>query len=838
MEHGQSNADQNESLGPHIVLNSPQTSTITQPLSETQEHSLTSRDKSVSLEDRKPVSLSPADRPSIIQPIHYSLHIEVEGSEVPGLDASRPLRINNDDGYQEIEDVAEKLVRGHFEDALASKELYLRYGSGTIVGDPSYGSGTIVGDPSYLGVQTLMDREEWQNLCKDLDQLWTSKLPRSYKNLRLDIFRKYHAVHNHAFGKKTFATTKRDEIGSLMQQTFNEKDYITRTDLKRVISMNTIRKIILETPPEGMKSQRQEDFVLHVQRMAPRLLAMCVYAKMNMTCLERLLEKGLSDASLPLDLNNCCHPDHREDFRTLLSQQDRFMAAVFWVKGQHQEFTESAILPFRYEPKETRPDRLVPEEINIESNNDNSVDDGDKSAKKKSHCGSGAFSNVYCVKIDPDHHNLSKVSIFRFGQHERHRLSLDQDRDSVFALKEFKDQPRSRGVEFSRELGMLTTLREHQNEHIVTHLATWTHGDKYCMLFPYARCNLRQYTKRVPFKKLGQEADMWLFKQFCGLADAIRSIHILPAADDPTSAASLVAPTHEIRRSGWHHDLKAENILFFRSNGYKYGTLRIADFGSAKVHVLRSGSANTRSPNGTPTYEAPEASDEGATSRPYDIWSLGCVFLELLTWAVCDSRAVEQFQLERRQRRHLYSPLNYQIDDGFWQSDATGKFTVRKSVLAWIEGLRKKKHAFQDVLDLVVEGMLVTDRKKRITAKDLSNALDKIYEKKGFKSKAHWASLSDRDPTLTCQPLDIPDYHTPEPKTPRIAPPITIHAPVSTDHLMASPVDNISPRSSLNPNWRNSSASETKLSPVPRSRGASISSWGSYPKTPELPDEG
>ncbi|CAL9222513.1 unnamed protein product [Arabidopsis halleri] len=75
-----------------------------------------------------------------------------------------------------------------------------------------------------------------------------------------------------------------------------------------------------------------------------------------------------------------------------------------------------------------------------------------------------------------------------------------------------------------------------------------------------------------------------------------------------------------------HCDLKPENILVFPSF-----ELKISDFGLSK----REGDSNWWLPNhpfaGTPIYMSPESISNGETRRGLDLWSLGCVVLEMYT---------------------------------------------------------------------------------------------------------------------------------------------------------------------------------------------------------------
>jgi serine/threonine protein kinase len=353
------------------------------------------------------------------------------------------------------------------------------------------------------------------------------------------------------------------------------------------------------------------------------------------------------------------------------------------------------------------------------------------------------------------------------------------------------------------------------------------------MLFPYAQCNLRQYMRRCEFDISDQGNSLWLLDQLRSLADALRIIHNLHTGG-LASRANLAGPASGMKKSGWHHDLKPENILCYRDRGSRFGKFCIADFGSGKVHTHRSGSINTGSKNGTVTYEPPEAQAEGRTSRPYDVFSLGCVFLELHVWAVCDYRSVKTFTSERSARRSSGS----QEDDGFWLRTKDGIITIRKSVTNWIQRLKQIDHHYHEVLDLVML-MIELDKTKRITAVLLWNRLDQIYNKKkidletlrdGYFPK--FKEPSQSKPRLCLNP---PDRRTSEPLVPIWIPQSQLRSTSNAartrlfyQKLTASRLER-SPITARDKHRRNSSAaSDSMLSVNSRPRNLSISSTRSH----------
>jgi serine/threonine protein kinase len=74
-----------------------------------------------------------------------------------------------------------------------------------------------------------------------------------------------------------------------------------------------------------------------------------------------------------------------------------------------------------------------------------------------------------------------------------------------------------------------------------------------------------------------------------------------------------------------HRDFKTANVLVS-----KEGVIKIADFGSAK-RVIGKGMAPSVSYNFTPLYTAPEVFGASSYDAGVDIWSLGCVLVEMAT---------------------------------------------------------------------------------------------------------------------------------------------------------------------------------------------------------------
>ncbi|EJT72245.1 serine/threonine protein kinase [Gaeumannomyces tritici R3-111a-1] len=74
-----------------------------------------------------------------------------------------------------------------------------------------------------------------------------------------------------------------------------------------------------------------------------------------------------------------------------------------------------------------------------------------------------------------------------------------------------------------------------------------------------------------------------------------------------------------------HKDIKPSNILV------KDGQILLADFGTSRICLDGHLTTNGNCREGTPRYWAPEVMDGADRNTASDIWSLGCVFLEMAT---------------------------------------------------------------------------------------------------------------------------------------------------------------------------------------------------------------
>lgn len=239
------------------------------------------------------------------------------------------------------------------------------------------------------------------------------------------------------------------------------------------------------------------------------------------------------------------------------------------------------------------------------------------------------------------------------------------DSNSSFAVKRLNSC--SREI-ISREVDALKRLSG--QKHIVPLLATFEYKNSYHLLFPWANANLRRYWAMFPNPSVDRRYGLWVAKQCKGMAEGLSIIHEPPPDQSGDYACEpALQPSHRQSHSsqsyGRHGDIKPEDKLWFRNGpNTEIGVLEIADFGLTRFHNRRSRS--NISPVGmgnSLTYRAPEFDiPDGLLSRSYDIWALGCVYLEFLTWYFMGWKGVMEFSTLREYKRN-----NLEADDAYFE---------------------------------------------------------------------------------------------------------------------------------------------------------------------------
>lgn len=252
-------------------------------------------------------------------------------------------------------------------------------------------------------------------------------------------------------------------------------------------------------------------------------------------------------------------------------------------------------------------------------------------------------------------------------------------------------------------------------------------------MFPWAEGrSLRDFWDSVPLPNPCAQTVYNTILQLRGIADALHSLHnfddgIADQFDGSDSAVVMDRDIPEMRfsndhgdtreqpdggtRNIRHGDLKPENILKFHDAGFSFGSLKIADLGLAKQHVVatqdRKNATSMR--YGTLRYEAPETVTAlKGRSRLYDIWSMGCITLEFVIWLLFGNNELNTFYSDLKKDNPQVCQY-YEIHPGVTPRRAE----VRRVVVKWMDYIEKSEpegrhdSAIRDLVEVVRKKLLV-----------------------------------------------------------------------------------------------------------------------------------
>ncbi|KAM7214155.1 Protein kinase-like domain containing protein [Rhypophila decipiens] len=315
---------------------------------------------------------------------------------------------------------------------------------------------------------------------------------------------------------------------------------------------------------------------------------------------------------------------------------------------------------------------------------------------------------------------------------------------NTYAIKQIHDNEDAADL-FAAEVAALKRLANCSTQRVIQLLATYEYRGRYHLIFLWADGNLLDmWENSSPPPTITTSVGIWLADEILGVVEGLQTIQ---------------APHGDLELEKFRHgDLKPENILCFSPTvpDKQWGrSLKIADLGLAKVHIdgLQKGT-KARTVAHTPTYRPPECDigDQLVTER-YDTWSLGCVFLEFMTWILGGCESLLEFENLRVQNDTDKEGLK---EDKFFETVQVKSIrtaVVKQSIIEWSYRLRAQTRCtryIDDMISMIMSGMLQVNPRDRITTENLLRGVREMREKCNQDALYFsQAGLAPDGPTLT-----------------------------------------------------------------------------------------
>lgn len=332
----------------------------------------------------------------------------------------------------------------------------------------------------------------------------------------------------------------------------------------------------------------------------------------------------------------------------------------------------------------------------------------------------GGNSEVWKVKIHDAHHNFQNVNTLVPNNH-------------YFAIKKLKSKD---DEDFRREVRNLQRLHNAEHPNLLSLLATYKYKGYYHLVFPWADGDLRRLWRSTPNPQAGKDEMRWLASQCASIASALRSVHAGAESwmqDDKSYSATGITdgPSDKQRMAmnkfGIHGDIKPENIFIFAKGQQKSFKTSLAMGPPNTANRSPSSTSSDSTPStdserdsrsGSPSSVADECimsiGDFGGgeffdastnpdplrqitvayrppeydtklrpVSRSWDVWGLGCTYLEFVTWFLLGPSGLTEFA-KRRTTRTAAGKLSDEYFETFIDGTQTGGIgaTLKESVLA------------------------------------------------------------------------------------------------------------------------------------------------------------
>ncbi|KAJ4424693.1 hypothetical protein N0V82_000621 [Gnomoniopsis sp. IMI 355080] len=187
---------------------------------------------------------------------------------------------------------------------------------------------------------------------------------------------------------------------------------------------------------------------------------------------------------------------------------------------------------------------------------------------------------------------------------------------------------------YRQERTCLTLMNQLKHPNVIPFLGSYTYRGDRNFLFPRLDMDLKKFLT-LPDRFGSFQHDFTFYSALRGLCSALLNIHELHLNQDRHGV--------DFDSIGYHHDIRPANILVNQE------TFILADFGlgNVKDSGVRSQTAWTQTLGDYLAPECMEGLQSQTVGRSIDIWAIGCLIADIVTYIHLGNKGVQEFSKER-----------------------------------------------------------------------------------------------------------------------------------------------------------------------------------------------
>ncbi|KAK0673583.1 hypothetical protein QBC41DRAFT_311103 [Cercophora samala] len=487
---------------------------------------------------------------------------------------------------------------------------------------------------------------------------------------------------------KAFADEVQTVVSEGTDGSGKKQYYVPYSALKKYWETDKISQV-LHAFPGSSQNVVIDTFEMKYLRIFSILVYCTTQSAFRMNCIKYFIDNNCDDHNLPLDARNPAFwkifpnsEEGREAWRAFNDHQFLFSPFPLGQEFPHDRtIAEGRLLPWK-------PGDILSEDS-----------------------GKITFVQLYTINNDCELYKEAK------------RIAVKRTR-----LRHRDGRPNHDAEEtFTNELNVYGALcnrpeRAKFQDHFLKYYGSFRQGSWGYLLLEYAdEGSLEQfYTKNNTPHDSSEMHDLWV--AMFSLLDGLSILHYLD---------KNITNSH---MRGTHQDLKPTNIFVFKVHtgelGYKY-RFKIGDFGlsSIRLHNLAIHPDN----KGGKMYGAPESIipnpdhedlDFGVTSKA-DIWSMGCIYFDMLVWVTCGQRGRDEF-FAMREREGGSEAAFHSCTEGY----RTGNLKALDDMLKLLLSRRRIfDNLTHSIAERIQHSMLCLVPDDRLDARYLVKEFVKVLEK-------------------------------------------------------------------------------------------------------------